>query len=634
MSGETFEEVRQELSRRRLLQGMSVAALTAAAQPVLAVAGADAAGAAEGDDDGYNPGVSTGLGFTEVPIGTTDEWVIAKNHVGKVLLAWGDPIHAGDVAKDARTLTPAEQERRFGFNNDYIALVPFPFLNEDRGLLWVNHEVSDGFNMFAGYDAANPKPTLDQVGVELAAHGGTVVEVVKEGGTWKVVLESPYNRRITGTTPITISGPAAGDARLQTSQDSDGTSVLGMFNNCGGGITPWGTILTCEENFNQYFANAGKLTDSKAKATATRLGIGTAVSGKRWENFVDRFDLAKEPNEVNRFGYVVEIDPFEPTLAPRKHTALGRFKHEAATVVMSKAGKPVIYTGDDQAFEYIYKFVGSKAPSRTSRAENRDLLDHGTLYAATFNPDGTGRWNPLTIDVPKLAANFTDQADICIRTREAADLVGATKMDRPEDIETNPVNKRVYIALTNNTSRGVGTNAGTDNVNPRIKNTNGQIVELVEAGGDPASLTFTWSIFLLAGPQTDDTRLFNGHVNPDASDISCPDNLTFDPSGNLWIATDGQPSAIKQNDALFALATTGPDRALPKRFFTAPFGAEVTGPFITPDGRNLFASIQHPGESGTLTSPQSTWPGHTSGYPRPAVVVVTKATGDPRVGSA
>ncbi|MCU1486835.1 MAG: hypothetical protein JWN67_3581 [Actinomycetia bacterium] len=633
MSGETFEEVRQELSRRRLLQGMSVAALTAAAQPVLAVAGADPA-AAEDDETPYNPGLTTGLGFTEVPIGTTDEWVIAKNHVGKVLLAWGDPIHPGDAAKDARTLTPAEQERRFGFNNDYIAYVPFPFLNEDRALLWVNHEVTDGFNMFFGYDASSPKPTADQVGVELAAHGGTVVEIVKEKGTWKVVLDSQYNRRVTGTTPMTISGPAAGDPALRTSIDADGTTVLGMFNNCGGGVTPWGTILTCEENFNQYFANAEKLT-GKAKATATRLGIGNTGSGKRWENHLSRFDLAKEPNEVNRFGYVVEIDPFEPDLPPRKHTALGRFKHEAATVVLSKAGTPVVYTGDDQAFEYIYKFVGSKVPSRTSRADNRDLLDNGTLHVATFKADGTGTWTPLVISDARFTnAGFTSQADICIRTREAADLVGATKMDRPEDIETNPVNKRVYIALTNNSSRGVGTNAGTDFANPRVKNTNGQIVELIEDGNDPGSLKFTWSIFLLAGPQTDETRLFNGKVNAEASDISCPDNLTFDPSGNLWIATDGQPSAIKQNDALFALSTSGPDRALPKRFFTAPFGAEVTGPYITPDGRNLFASIQHPGESGTLSNPQSTWPGHVVGYPRPAVVVVTKATGDPRVGTA
>jgi secreted PhoX family phosphatase len=633
MDGETFEEVRQEFSRRRLLQGLSVAALTAAAPPMLGV-GAGAAAAAEGEDGAvYNPGTSTGLGFAEVPIGSTDEWVVAKNHTGKVLLAWGDPIHAGDAAKDARTLTAAEQERRFGFNNDYIALVPFPFLNEDRGLLWVNHEVTDGFNMFSGYDAASPKPTAEQVAVELAAHGGTVVEVVKENGTWKVVLGSRYNRRITGTTAMTISGPAAGDAALKTTADPTGTSVLGMFNNCGGGITPWGTILTCEENFNQYFANAEKLS-GKAKATATRLGIADKASGKRWEDHVARFDLAKEPNEVNRFGWVVEIDPFEPGLAPRKHTALGRFKHEAATVVMSAAGKPVVYTGDDQTFEYVYKFVGDKAPT-FNRAENRDLLDKGTLHVATFKADGTGTWTPLVISDKRLTAGgFTSQADICLRTREAADLVGATKMDRPEDIETNPVNKRVYIALTNNTSRGVGTNPTTDEANPRVRNTHGQVLELVEDGGDPAARTFTWSIFLLAGPQSDDTRQFDGGFSAEASDISCPDNLTFDPAGNLWIATDGQPSAIKQNDALFAMSTTGPDRALPKRFFTAPLGAEVTGPFITPDGRNLFASIQHPGEGGNLASPQSTWPGHRAGYPRPAVVVVTKASGDPRVGTA
>lgn len=636
-SGETFDVVLRRFSRRRLLQGGAAAAVAAVAAPL--VRGADRASTANANGAYAAQAIATrgdsgALGFVALAPSTADEWRIAPGHVGNVLIGWGDPLFAGDAPKDPRSLTPGEQERRFGYNCDYIAFVPFDgATSETRGLLWVNHEYTEGKLMFPGYDPEAPSPTRDQVLVELFAHGASVLEVERRGTGWAPVLTSRNNRRITGNTPMVLTGPAAGHRLLRTSVDpSGGAQVLGMLNNCGGGVTPWGTVLTAEENFNQYFAHADAVADATLKSSYARYGLPEGESERRWEQHIPRFDLRSEPNEANRFGWIVEVDPFDPTDVPRKRTALGRFKHEAATVVLANDGRAVVYTGDDERFDYVYKFVTANRANLRNRRANRDLLDSGTLYVAKFNDDGSGQWIAVDHADPRLAAAFDSQGEVLIRCREAADLLGATKMDRPEDIETNPVNKRVYLAMTNNTRRGTAGEAGIDMANPRAENKYGHVIELTE-DGDPAAVSFRWGVFLLCGPTGDPSRKMAELPPEEMVDVSCPDNLAFDHFGNLWIATDGQPGTTNQNDALYGLPTEGPDRGRLKRFSTVPPGAECTGPFFTPQSTSLFLAVQHPGERGDLNDPQSVWPDYTTGMPRPSVVWVTKPDGNPRVGS-
>ncbi len=351
----------------------------------------------------------------------------------------------------------------------------------------------------------------------------------------------------------------------------------------------------------------------------------TGASERRWEAFHDRFNIAKEPNEAFRFGYVVEIDPFNPNAAPKKRTALGRLKHEAATFVTASNGRVVAYTGDDERFDYMYKFVteGTFDPQRG--AANGDLLDNGTLYVAKFNGDGTGEWLSLIGGQGALAA--WTQAMVCINTRGAADLVGATKMDRPEDIETNPVNKKVYAVFTNNTQRGTSGRPGTDAPNPRANNRHGHILELTEAKNDPASTTFAWEVFMLCGDPAvaADGTFYAGFDPSQVSPISSPDNITFDQQGNLWIATDGQINTFRRNDGVYVVPTAGAQRGFLRQFLSGIPGGEVASLVLSPDNRTLFASIQHPGEGSTYDSPTSTFP--DGGKPRPAVIAVRKGDG-------
>ncbi len=634
-NGETLEEVVARFTRRRMLGGSAMLAAAAALNPVTGLARA----AAEPVGQGLAPGPanrndSGALGFEPVPPSTADGLFLSPGHVGNVLLAWGDPIFAGVAPKDPRTLTPGDQERRFGYNNDYVAFIPLPFQDAERhGLLWVNHEYTDAQNMFPGYDPESPSLTQDQVLVEMHAHGGTVVEVERDGPGWRPVLRSRFNRRITANTPMQLTGPAAGHPLLRTNDDPTGTRVFGTLNNCAGGLTPWGTVLTCEENFNGYFGNLSGVTDARLKASYERYGLSDQGFGYQWSKHIHRFSMAIEPNEPNRHGWVVEVDPLDPRSTPKKRTALGRFKHEGAVMAISRAGKAVVYSGDDERFDYAYKFVSARTFDPRNRATGRDILDSGTLYVAKFDDDGTGSWLPLVHSDPRLSAAFGSQAEILIRTREAADLLGATKMDRPEDFQRDPRSGRVYLALTNNTNRGTDGRPGVDAANPRARNAYGHIIELTEANGDPGELRFQWEIFMLCGPVGDPTRKF-GSVDPaTVGDIANPDNLTFDSFGNLWISTDGQPGSIKQNDTLQACPTSGPDRGRVKRFLTAPKGAEVTGPCFTPGNTTLFVAIQHPGENGTLAKPESRWPDYVNGFPRPALWWVTKPSGNPRVGS-
>jgi secreted PhoX family phosphatase len=404
-----------------------------------------------------------------------------------------------------------------------------------------------------------------------------------------------------------------------------------MINNCAGGITPWGTWLSCEENFNGYFL--GKLPDDHPeRCSFERYGIGAAAYA--WGRFHHRFDLANEPNEANRFGWVVEIDPFDPSSTPKKRTALGRFKHEGAAGIVNRDGRYVIYLGDDERFDYVYKFVTAGRVDPQNRAANFGLLDEGTLSVARYDADGYGTWLELVHGQGPLteANGFTSQADVLIETRRAADLLGATKMDRPEDIEANHRTDRVYVMLTNNTRPK---DDQVDAANPRAKNAFGHIVEMMPVGGDHADPRFTWEILVKCGdPSVTSVGATFSSETTRSGWFGMPDNCSVDGQGRLWIATDGNDAKkTGRADGLWAIETEGRLRGTSKHFFRVPVGAEMCGPFFTPDDETLFLAVQHPGESddgapATFEHPSTRWPDFIDGTPpRPSVMVVTKQEG-------
>ena len=652
-AGETFQEVlSRNIARRSFLKGALISAPLLLAGPV-----ALQRHFAQAEED-------NGLKFKPIDLDNQDRMLVAEGYDAKVLIRWGDPVFKNSPVFNPFNQSKLTQEQQFGYNCDYVSYHSLPHrraINPTQALLWINHEYTNEDIMFPEYDAANP--TREQVDVALAAQGGTVIEVGKSQKAWEVVAGSRFNRRITAETEIEITGPAAGDDMMKVSYDQTGRRVRGMLNNCGGGTTPWGTVLTCEENFNQYFANRAGLADTdERKTNHTRYGVGSNVSGlpadrseRGWELYYDRFDLTKDPNEPFRFGWVVEIDPYDPHFIPKKRTALGRLKHEAATAVVAPDDRVTVYTGDDERFEYMYKFVTAGKYDPNNRAANFNLLDDGTLYVAKFNDDGTGQWLPLVYGQETLVApHFTSQAEVLINTRFAADAVGGTKMDRPEDIETNPVNGKLYCVMTNNTNRGTGSNPAVNGANPRTGNRHGHIIELTEDGNDPTSLAFTWEIFLLCGnpatqpvdsptpTQPAEATYFGGFDHSKVSPISCPDNITFDRKGNLWIATDGQPTTFGMNDGVFAVPVEGEQRGFLRQFLSGIPGGEVASLHFGALDQALFVTIQHPGEPGTgpnsanstFENPTSVWPdGNTP--PRPSVVVATKKTGNgsPLIGS-
>ena len=624
--GETINQViERRLDRRSFLQ---FAALGAAAVGLGQVAGKVTLAA---------PAAASGFDAID-PVGTfSAKPVLPQNYTSTMLVRWGDPVVKGAPAFDPKKLTKAAQEQQFGYNCDFVGFVPLKEGASDTGLLVVNHEYTNPELMWKGYKAS--KTTKDMVDVELAAHGVSVVEVQRgSNGAWKYLPDSKYNRRITAYTPVKIGGPAAGSDLLKTKAEPTGTTVLGTLNNCAGGKTPWGTILTAEENFHQYFANVDQLDDKDpVKALHKRYGVPGKGTERNWESVYERFDVSKEPNEAFRFGWIVEVDPSDPNSTPVKHTALGRFKHEAATISVGPKGQTAAYLGDDERFEYVYKFVSKGTYDKAKGKANSALLSDGTVYVAKFNDDGTGQWIPLVQGQGQLTEKngFKTQADVLIKTRLAGDLVGATKMDRPEDMELNPVNQKVYLALTNNTQRGTEGKPGTDAANPRAVNRAGHIIELTEAGDDPAATKFDWEIFLLCGdPAKEDAAkpetetYFAGYDKTKVSPIGAPDNVAFDNAGNLWIATDGAPSAIKYNDALHLVPTEGSERGHVQQFFSTAGGSGVCGPEFTPDNKTLFLAIQHPGEGGLFEMPTTRWPDNNRNLPpRPSVLVITHKQG-------
>lgn len=583
------------------------------------------------------------MGFNAIATNRLDTITVPDGYTARAFLPMGTPLTGNYPAyREGGTNTGAEMEQQVGAHHDGMHFFPMDARttgnNSNEGLLVFNHEYCEPATLHQNGPTGLPRPA-DEVRKEVAVHGVTVAHVKKDAsGQFQLVQGSPLNRRITGATPMDISGPARGHAKMVTKYSTDGTRTRGTLNNCGNGYTPWGTYLTAEENWAGYFAN----TDAAQPREHKRYGVATKTSRYGWETADSGADqylrfnastIATDAerdyrNEPNTFGWIVEIDPFNPDSVPQKRTALGRFGHEGVVFAPVVEGQPVVfYSGDDSTFEYIYKYV-SKAPYYKATAGGH-LLNDGTLYVAKFNADGSGEWlaldyNSESFRAKALAANveFSSQADVLINTRLAADVVGATKMDRPEWGAVHPQSGEVYFTLTNNTGRAA---AQVDAANPRANNATGHIIRWRERAATPA---FDWDIFMLAGdvgtatPGTDLKLTADNH-------LASPDGLAFDQNGLLWIQTDMSGSQqgngpYGNNQMVVADAKT---RKL-KRFLVGPIDCEVTGISWTPDMKTMFVNIQHPGDRSTVTKLTSTWPANDStSRPRSATVIVTKNDG-------
>ncbi|MDV7339824.1 PhoX family phosphatase [Terasakiella sp. A23] len=613
------------MGRRSFLKGMTFGAAVAAGSTMTSQAALAMA----------TPKAS--MTFKELPLGYDEMHHVADGYDSQVLLRWGDAVKKDAPTFDPMNQTTEAQLKQFGYNCDFVGYLPLPHgsENSDHGLLCINHEYTNRHLMFNGVGKKDlDKQTKEQIDIEMAAHGHTVVEIKKMNGQWSVIEDSEYAQRINAlNTEMELTGPVAGHDRVKTSADPMGKTVIGTINNCAGGVTPWGTVLIAEENFHGYFG--GDPAKTAEGENYKRYGM-KGKSRYGWSRFHDRFDVEKEANEPNRFGWMVEIDPYEPHAKPKKRTALGRFKHEGANALINKDRHVVVYTGDDQRFEYLYKFVSKNKYNYANQMANKDILDDGTLYVAQFRADGNLFWLPLVHGTGPLTAEngFNSQADVLIETRKAADLLGATPMDRPEDVEPNMVTGSVFMMLTNNTKRKSGQE---DAANPRAANKHGHIIEMTPPGGrgsdaDHAADVFKWNIFLMAGnhAKKEDAAMYGDGVSKDGW-LSCPDNVAFDNKGRVWIATDGAPkSGIA--DGLWVADADGPARAQTRHFFSAPLGAELCGPCFTPDDSTLFVAIQHPADTkgSTFAKPSTRWPDFDDKMPpRPSVVAITKRRGGP-----
>jgi len=637
-------------------------------------------------------GEYNGLSFTEIPHNLSNKHRLSPDYRTQILLRWGDPLFAESAeeqqAFDPVNLSPQQQSRRFGYNNDFIGFMPLSSFdktaqvhdfvagsggpapsqltsaqhyqsnNSQRGLLCVNHEYTMPHMMFSGYadkKSGYRDTSAKHLAVELQANGHSVVEIALIGDQWITVTDSRYTRRITMDTPMQITGPAAGDTRLQTQADPSGTRVLGTIGNCAGGKTPWGTVLVAEEGFGKAFGffsdNSENLPPQlkreleRERDNFKRLSIGSKRVRPLGKHY-PRFNVAREPREANRFGWMVEYNPYDPDCVPKKRTCLGRFQHEGTTIV-AKSDQPIVaYTGDDGKFQFIYKYVSTQSyltdDSASSYRHNSELLNDGILYVARLNDDGRGEWLPLVHGRGFLTEKhgFQSQADVLIESRRAAEIIGATPMDRPEDIETNQANDCTYVMLTKNHKR-----QKTSPGNQRTGNTSGHILEFVhplmknshDGKRDHTSRHFQWHTFILGGhPDSSDSRERGfygtgpkGETVSESGWFTCPDNLAFDPRGNMWVATDGCES-FGFSDGLWAIPTTGPYRALPRHFFGCPRGAELCGPEFTPDGKTLFLSVQHPADSNdsSFDQPSHRWPDYDTALPpRPSVVAIRHKRG-------
>ena len=577
---------------------------------------------------------STLLGFDSIPAATADSISLPPGYTSSVLISWGQPLHTDGPAFDPSGKGSADdQALQFGDNNDGMSLFTFPGDSPDtasRALMAINNEYTNYRYLF---DHGQNPQSAEDVRKALASEGVSVIEVKREGSQWAFVQGSKYNRRIHGNSPIHLSGPAAGNDLLKTAADTTGRNVLGTFQNCANGKTPWGTYLTCEENFTDCF---GSTDPAALDAAAKRYGVLPASREVNWHPHDPRFDLTKNPNEYNRHGWVVEIDPFDPKSTPVKRTALGRFKHENAALAETKGGRAVVYMGDDERGEFIYKFISRDKIDHRNPKANRDILDHGTLYVAQFDdgdshadhPKGHGKWVELTFGKNGIDASsgFASQAEVLIHARMAASVVKATRMDRPEWIVVSPKDGQVYCTLTNNIKRG-DDGQPVGGPNPRAKNQYGQILRWREDADNASAMTFTWDLFVVAGNpgvHSGTPQGGSGNISPQNM-FNSPDGLGFDKGGRLWILTDGDSTnlgdfaGMGNNQMLCADPASGEIR----RFMVGPVGCEVTGISFAPDQKALFVGIQHPGENGG-----STFPEHLpNGKPRSSVMVITRDDG-------
>ncbi len=556
--------------------------------------------------------------FSGVEANNKDTVTVPENYNWHVVSMWGDPLWSNSLPFDPVTRGTAESQLlAVGDNNDGMVL----FEIDEKLVLASNNEYVNR-RIIYGNRASKKPETADDVLKGMAGHGITIAEIRETDGKWGIVKDSPYNRRITANTPMDISGPARGHDMMKTAADPDGATALGTWNNCGSGRTPWGTYLTCEENFNGYFSSSDEnYTPSDG---LKRYGVGNKDWGYAWASVDERFDISKNPNEPNRFGYVVEIDPENPDSVPKKRTALGRFKHENAELVVAANGHVVVYLGDDERGEFLYRFVS--AEKYREGDENRDLLDAGTLFVARFNDDGTGKWIPLTPET----TGMTTQAEISILTRQAASAVGATTMDRPEWVAVNPIRGEAYVALTNNKNRGKKPNAGGDPAsvngpNPRAENLYGQIVRWRPVNNDHTADEFNWDLFVVAGNPTVHNDAYGGSENVNIGNMfNSPDGLSFDDSGYLWIQTDGNYTdegdfaGMGNNQMLIGDPLTGEI----KRFMVGPKECEITGMAWSPDRSTVFVGIQHPGEKGNSHFPEG-----GQSVPRSAIIAVSRKDG-------
>jgi hypothetical protein len=633
-----ISELIEGVKRREVLAG-------GAALGALAFLGVSLPGQAEAGQDearglGFPFKPRRRLTFEGIPAGRADTITVPPGYKATPFIPWGTPITGRypAFAEDASN-SAQDQAEQTGMHHDGMHFFPIDTrhglgLRSDHGLLVLNHEYIDAPLLHPnGPTVVSGKRTsAEEVRKEINAHGVSVVEIRRDvRGEWTVV-PSRRNRRITAATPMQISGPARGNKLLQTRHSPNGTAARGTQNNCSNGFTPWGTYLTCEENWAGYFSTRDADLPRELKRYGLRNGSRFGWETLPGDEF-ERFDATRKAadakgdyrNEPNQFGWIVEIDPFEPDSVPVKRTALGRFAHEGLIFAPVKAGRPVVcYSGDDSQNEYIYKYV-SRDAYRPGRSNGR-LLDEGTLYVARFNADGSGQWLALDINDKSflkacLAAGvaFADQGEVLINTRLAADVVGATKMDRPEWGAVNPDNGEVYFTLTNNTARTT-----PDAPNPRPANAYGHIIRWREQSRDYAGKAFNWNLFMLAGPETD-SRGPSGKPLDASNILASPDGLWFDDDGRLWIQTDMSGSQLASgpfgnNQMLVADPRTGEL----KRFLVGPLGAEVTGIAATPDFRTLFVNIQHPGEGSTPTNLTSTWPDGPGKRPRSSTVVITR----------
>ncbi len=644
------DEIAKVVARRTVLAGV-VAGSSALVLAGLTSPAAAATGVAAGRNGATAPSQARAnrpdlarARFTPVRPNKRDAVVTAPGYTSDVVISWGDRVERGAPAFDVHRQTPEAARQQFGYNCDYVGVLP---LRGDHALLVVNHEYTDEDLMFP----ADTYTDAEIKAIAMSNHGLSVVKIRRGStrGSWRQVKDlstCPQNRRIHIDSLFRLDGPAAGDERLRTTADPEGRWVRGTLNNCSGGTTPWGTVLSGEENFNQYFDASNGLDERYAEEYA-RYGI--TGTGRGWSEVDPRFDLSVDPHEAHRFGWIVELDPMDPRSTPVKHTMLGRFKHEGANIVIAASGQAVAYLGDDERGDYLYKFVSRKKyrakQTRANLRHNKALLSEGTLYVARLTGDGTedgrhdgtGEWIPLTSHTTSYVPGMS-VADVLLFTRLAADKVSPTRMDRPEDVEPNLVNGKVYAALTNNSNRGtpglpvdeanpVGSSMVRSSLDapltPATGNRNGYVLEMTPSGADHAGTRFTWDLLLVCGDPAAAETWFGGFDKAEVSPISCPDNLAFDTDGNLWISTDG--NALGSNDGIFRVPVSGPDRGQVLQFVTMPVGAEACGPLLVDKNRSLFFAVQHPGEvdGSTFEKQTSTWP-HTHDFPRPSVCVAFK----------